>query len=267
MFLRTQVAKWRGIDKIDYSIDEFHRGKFVLIQPKGAGHRAGIDAMLLAGAVPQNFAGQLVDLGAGAGAGAFAVASRCAQAVVTLVENNELMLGAASQTLNHPSNARFKARSFIINCDVESKGRQRLEAGLIDNSFDFAIMNPPFNSAKDRQTPDEVKAKAHVMSAGLFELWIRTATSLVRPKGVLAMIARPDSLLEITQALQGRFGAIRIIPIHPHADKPAIRIILIATRASRGCMSIDPALILHEKDSHGLLPRADQIINGLISFI
>ncbi|EJZ16614.1 methyltransferase small, partial [Rhizobium sp. Pop5] len=36
-----------GVD----TIDAFHRGAFHLVQPKGRGHRAGMDAMLLAALV------------------------------------------------------------------------------------------------------------------------------------------------------------------------------------------------------------------------
>ena len=51
-----------------HTIDAFHRGNFWLVQPRGKGHRAGMDAMMLAAAVPSHFAGRLADFGAGAGA-------------------------------------------------------------------------------------------------------------------------------------------------------------------------------------------------------
>ena len=59
---------------------------------KDAGHRAGMDAMMLAAAVPSGFAGRLADFGAGAGAAGLAVASRCPAAEVVLVENAPEML-------------------------------------------------------------------------------------------------------------------------------------------------------------------------------
>jgi tRNA1(Val) A37 N6-methylase TrmN6 len=71
-----------------HTLDAFHRGDFWLVQPKGAGHRAGVDAMMLAAAVPASFAGKLADFGAGAGAAGLAVASRCPKAEVVLVENS-----------------------------------------------------------------------------------------------------------------------------------------------------------------------------------
>ncbi|TJW38699.1 MAG: methyltransferase, partial [Mesorhizobium sp.] len=51
-----------------------------MVQPKKAGHRAGMDAMMLAAAVPSSFAGRLADFGAGAGAAGLAVLSRCPDA-------------------------------------------------------------------------------------------------------------------------------------------------------------------------------------------
>ena len=52
-------------EKPAHTLDAFHRGDFWLVQPKGAGHRAGVDAMILAAAVPSAFSGRLADFGAG----------------------------------------------------------------------------------------------------------------------------------------------------------------------------------------------------------
>ena len=88
-------------EKPVHTLDAFHRGDFWLVQPKGAGHRAGVDAMILSAAVPSSFSGRLADFGAGAGAAGLAVASRCPGATVTLVENSAEMAHFASLTLDH----------------------------------------------------------------------------------------------------------------------------------------------------------------------
>jgi hypothetical protein len=46
-----------------YTIDAFHNGGFFLVQPSDAGHRAGMDAMLLAATVADGATGSLADLG------------------------------------------------------------------------------------------------------------------------------------------------------------------------------------------------------------
>ncbi len=249
-------------EKPAHTLDAFHRGDFWLVQPKGAGHRAGVDAMMLAAAVPSTFAGRLADFGAGAGAAGLAVASRCPEASVTLVENAPEMADFASLTLEHERNTHLRSRASVLVADVTLTGRARERAGLADGGFDYVIMNPPFNAARDRPTPDALKQKAHVMEDGLFESWIRSAAAVTRPRGGLAVIARPVSLAPILAALAGRFGSAEILPVHARADTPAIRIVVRAKRASRGALTLRPPLILHDGPGDGFSARADAINNG-----
>ncbi|MCX7305033.1 MAG: methyltransferase [Hyphomicrobiales bacterium] len=245
--------------------DAFHRGDFWLVQPKGTGHRAGIDAMMLAAALPSDFSGKLADFGAGAGAAGLAAASRCKGATVTLVESAPEMAQFARLTLDHPGNAQFAGRATLVEADVALAGRAREKAGLADGSFDYVVMNPPFNAARDRPSPDALKQQAHVMADGLFEAWIRSAAAVVRPRGGLAIIARPVSLGQILAAMAGRFGAAEILPIHARADKPAIRIVVRARRAARGALSLMPPLILHDGPGDTFSARAGAINNGKLS--
>ncbi|AQX28296.1 MULTISPECIES: tRNA1(Val) (adenine(37)-N6)-methyltransferase [unclassified Bartonella] len=249
----------------DETIDAFHHGKFYLVQPRLQGHRSGMDAMLLASLVPSVFKGKVIDLGAGAGAAGLAVASRCIEAHITLVERSSFMISYAQKTLTLKQNEKLASRVCLLNADITLKGKERLKAGLMNNAFDFAIMNPPFNSSADRKTPDEEKLEAHVMPELMFENWFRCASAIVKPGGYLGLIARPQSLTDILYALEGRFGNVHIIPIHSHADTAAIRILFYAKRGSRASLSILPALIVHKSGSHVFSPRVDAINNGYIS--
>jgi tRNA1(Val) A37 N6-methylase TrmN6 len=254
-----------GAAKPACTVDAFHRGRFWLVQPERSGHRAGMDAMMLAASVPSAFSGRLADLGAGAGAAGLAVVSRCDGASALLVERSPEMAAFAETTLAHPANQHLANRLDVLRADVTLTGRARVAAGLDDNSFDFAIMNPPFNAAIDRATPDTLKREAHVMEDGLFESWVRTAAAIVKPRGGLAVIARPVSLRPLLDAISGRFGNAEILAVHPRADKPAIRIVVRAVRGARGGLSLQPPLMLHEGPGHRFCERADAINNGLAS--
>jgi tRNA1(Val) A37 N6-methylase TrmN6 len=246
------------------TLDAFHRGKFWLVQPARGGHRAGMDAMMLAAAVPGSFAGRLADFGAGAGAAGLAVASRCPHSHVVLVERAPEMAQFARASLAHPQNGHLAGRAAIVEADVTLTGKARAAAGLADASFDFAIMNPPFNTAADRATPDTLKRVAHVMDDGMFEAWLRSAAAVVKPRGGLAIIARPVSLAPILAAIEGRFGGAEIVPVHPRADLAAIRIILRALRGSRAALTLRPPLVLHEAGDR-FSTHADAINNGRAS--
>ncbi|HEY4193729.1 MAG TPA: methyltransferase [Mesorhizobium sp.] len=248
-----------------YTVDAFHRGRFFLVQPAASGHRAGMDAMMLAAAVPSSFTGRMADFGAGAGAAGLAVLSRCSNAQAVLVERAAEMAAFADTTLGHPGNAHLGDRACVLRADVTLSGRARQTAGLADRSFDFVVMNPPFNAAQDRATPDELKRQAHVMEDGLFEQWLRSAAAVLKPRGGLALIARPEQLSVILDALSGRFGNAELMAVHPKSDAAAIRIIVRAIRGARGKLSICPPLVMHEGAGNAFSARAELIGNGLAS--
>ncbi|MEA3535752.1 tRNA1(Val) (adenine(37)-N6)-methyltransferase [Rhizobium sp. CC-YZS058] len=246
------------------TIDSFHRGGFHLIQPLGRGHRSGMDAMLLASLV--STPGRVVDLGAGAGAAGLAVAARLEAANVLLVERAPDMAQFARRSLMLAENAHLSARCQVLEADVTLAGRARQAAGLLDDAFDHAIMNPPFNNAADRQTPDPLKAAAHAMSDDLFEAWIRTAGALLRPGGQLSLIARPESIAEIILACGRRFGGIEITALLPRAGEDAVRILVTAIKQSRARLRLRAPLIMHEAGSHRFTPTVDALNNGRAAY-
>lgn len=247
--------------KSENTIDAFHRGRFWLVQPAG-GHRAGLDAMILASAVPSNFDGYLADLGAGAGAAGLAVLSRCRCASALLVENNEIMSEFAARSLTLDQNRLLAARARVLTADVTLSGASRKSTGLDERTFDYVIMNPPFNDPSDRASPDPIKKSAHTMSEGGIEAWIRTAAAILKPEGGLAMILRPASLAAMFPALAGRFGGVVIKPVHARPATDAIRIVIRCFRGSRKALAIAPPLVLHGENGNAFTAEADALING-----
>ena len=189
---------------------------------------------------------RLADRGAGAGAAGLAVASRCPGARIVLVENAPEMLECARATLALSENAPLAARCSVLDADVRLTGAARRSAGLAERSFDFVILNPPFNPASDRPSPDALRRQAHVMEdEALIADWLATAAAILRPGGGIAIIARPQSLSAVLSALAPHFGAVEIKPILPRADKPAIRIVARARRGASEPLSLLPPLVLH----------------------
>lgn len=244
------------------TVDAFHRGRFHVVQPLGQGHRSGMDAMMLASLVASDRACRVADLGAGAGAAGMAVASRLDLADVVLVERSPTMAEFARRSLALPENGRFAARVSVIEADVSLAGRARRAAGLPDDAFDHVIMNPPFNDASDRRTPDSLKAEAHAMSDDLFEVWIKTAGAITKPGGQLSLIARPESIADIIAACGRRFGGIEITPLHPRIGENAVRILVTAIKQSRKRLVLRAPLIVHEEGAHRFSRDVDDLNNG-----
>ncbi len=237
--------------------DGFLGGRLLLRQlPRG--HRAGADAVLLAAAASVA-EGTLIDIGAGVGAAGLAVVQRSPHARVMLVEiDADLAKLAASNIEENGLGDRARA----IACDVLS-GRSRRLAGLEDGAADVVIANPPWLiPGRVRASPDARRALAHVAREdGGCEAWLRAAAALLKPDGRLVMIHRADALGDALAACRNRFGDMRILPVHPRADAPAIRLLLRARKGRRGPTQIAPGLVLHEADG-GFTPLARAIHLG-----
>jgi tRNA1(Val) A37 N6-methylase TrmN6 len=241
--------------------DAFFSGKFEIIQPNNGGHRAGLDALLLSASIPIDFSGRLADFGAGAGAAGFAIASRCFAANIDLVERDSDIAALAKRSQKLPANRKMHGRLNVICADVTLTGKQREDAGLANGVYDWVIMNPPFNDPSHRPSPILTRKDAHVMGEGGLDPWLRSAAATLRSTGKVAMIFRPSGIGLILAAFQGRFGAAQIIPVHPKANEPANRILVLAEKGARGATSILPGFIVHQEDGT-FTSEAAEIFSG-----
>ena len=245
----------------EHSVDAFLGGLVTLVQPR-KGHRAGLEAALLQAVVPPDSRGNAVDLGTGVGTVAFALAARAPALTVTGVEREPSLVLLAQAALSRPKNARFASRVRIVEADVAAGRDSRIALGLCDRSADWVLMNPPFDlEGRGRPSPDEGRRSAHMAEAGTLSAWCRSAAGLLRPRGVLGLIHRAAALPEILEALSGRFGDTRILPVHPLQGQPATRIVVRAVRGSRAALQIMPGLVLH-LPAGGWTEEAEAILSG-----
>jgi tRNA1(Val) A37 N6-methylase TrmN6 len=243
-----------------WSVDAFLGGRVEAVQPRTGHHRSGLDAVLLAAAFDAEARGRCIDLGAGAGVAGFCLAARAFGAEVILAEREAELIAAARAALSRPANAAFAGRVSLAEADLLNEaGRSR--AGLLAGSFDLALMNPPFHErASVRASPDPQRARAHVLGEEGLEGWFRAAAALLAPGGQLAAILPAARLADLTDAMAGRFGGLALLPVHPRADAPALRILALGTKGSRAPMQLFPGLILHGAGGNAFTPALSAIL-------
>ena len=233
-------------------------GRLRLKQPKG-GHRVGHDAILLAAACPARAGERVVDLGAGVGAAGLALALRVADIEVALVEVDAALARLAAQNVQLNG---LSARVSAVVLDVAAPARAFAAAGLGPESVARVLMNPPFNDpARQRASPDRQRRLAHAGSGAALRAWIKTAARLLRPRGTLSVIWRADRLAELLQALAPAFGAATVLPVYPGERQSAVRVLLRATKASRGPLELLPGFILNGASGRPT-PQAEAVLRG-----
>lgn len=218
-------------------------GRLVLRQPL-RGHRFGHDAILLAAAVPAHAGEQAIELGAGVGAAGLAMARRVDGLGVTLVEIDPVLTALAQE--NAVRNG-LAPRARTICLDVAASAAAFAAVGLVPESADRVLMNPPFNPPLN-PSPDRGRRMARIASHGTLTVWLRAAARLLRPSGTVALIWRADGLGDVLAALAADFGAITILPIHPKPGMPAIRVLARAAKGHGGSLSLLPGLVLADAD-------------------
>jgi tRNA1(Val) A37 N6-methylase TrmN6 len=231
-------------DPRDFTEDAFLGGRLRLRQPR-SGHRAGHDAMLLAAATLARSGNRVVDLGAGVGAAGLAVAQRVAGIELVLVEIDEGLAGLARG--NAAANA---IAADIIMLDVTSAAEIFAAAGLPPDSVDVVLMNPPFNDPeRHRASPDKVREIAHVATAATLESWVHAARRILKSGGALTLIWRADRLVEALAALGRGFGSLELLPVHPEAKVPAIRVLIRAIKGGKAPLQMHAALVLNDESA------------------
>jgi tRNA1(Val) A37 N6-methylase TrmN6 len=84
---------------------------------------------------------------------------------------------------------------------------------------------------------------------------------MAAPGGTATLIHKADALGKVIGALSGRFGGLRILPIYPRAEAPAIRVIVQGIKGSRAPLTLLPGLILHG-EGNAFTPLADAIFRS-----
>jgi tRNA1(Val) A37 N6-methylase TrmN6 len=214
-------------------------GRVRLLQP-ARGHRAGTDAVLLAAAAPVGPGDLVIDVGAASGAVGLMIAARVAAALV-FVERDPVLAELCRQ------NAGLNGvEGRIVLADVLA--RAPMESGLAHEGADVVVTNPPFLAeGETRISPDSARAAAHVLPPGGLERWLRACAGLLKPRGALALVHRADRLGECLVALSRGFGGHRLRFVHPHADRPATRVLITAVKGSRAPLVVAPPVTLHDE--------------------
>ncbi|MBS4048129.1 MAG: methyltransferase domain-containing protein [Alphaproteobacteria bacterium] len=239
----------------DHTTDALLGGLVRLKQPR-KGQRASADAVMLAAAVAAKSGAQVLELGCGSGVAMLCVAARLKNVHVAGLELQSDL--AALCARNIAANG-FEDRLNVYEGDL----RARRIAGLAPNSFDQVFANPPyFDVARHRVSPHagRATARAEAEDADIGH-WVAAMLRYAKPNAGLTLIHKAERLGDILAALDGKAGAIRVIPLWSKAGQPAKRVIVKAVKGSKAPLTLTPGLVLHQADG-SYLPEIDAVLRS-----
>ncbi|MEM8554555.1 MAG: methyltransferase [Pseudomonadota bacterium] len=235
----------QSLSQDELTHDAFLGGRVQAWQPR-KGFRSGIDAVLLAAAVPAQPGQHVLELGCGVG-----VASLCLNARVP-----GLRLAGVDMQDAYVRLARRNASQAQANLTVEQSTIPDLPLDIRQTSFDHVFINPPyFDRDKGSDAADGGRDLARGGSTSMAD-WIDTATRRLKPGGVLTLVQRVAQLPVILASLSDRLGHVRVLPLAPRDTAPPSLFLLSATKGRRTPFELRPTCVLHSGPRHGAADNA-----------
>lgn len=246
VILRDGMARHVGPRTI--SEDKFLGGRLTVRQFTG-GFRAGLDAVMLAAAVPARPGDSVLELGSGAGTASLCLAARVDGVSIAgaEIDSDWVTLSNGNATANG-----FEGRVVFVTVDA-----LELPADM-KRDYDHVICNPPFHGADGDESPDARRAAA-THDDGLLAEWLGIGVRRTVPGGTFTCILRADRMGEALAALPSL--GVRVLPLWPRAGVAAKRVILQVKKSARSPLVLLAGLVLHEADG-GYTPEADAILRG-----
>jgi tRNA1(Val) A37 N6-methylase TrmN6 len=228
--------------------DKFLGSKLVLRQP-AKGFRAGLDAVMLAAAVPARSTSEVLELGTGVGTASLCLAARVRDCGITGVEIDAGLVALA--IANAKANALGKRITFVEDDVFALRPALR-------HLFDHVMCNPPFHGDKGMASPDPARNRALRDGHRLLD-WIEAGLKRTAPRGTFTTILRADRLREVIGHLPETGFAV--FPLWPKPVEPAKRVIVQVRKNSRAQAMILPGLVLHNDDGT-YTAEADAVLRG-----
>ena len=225
--------------------ERFLGGKIIVSQPE-SGFRAGLDAVMLAAAVPE--AANAFELGAGAGTASLCLAARLPIMAITGIEIDPALTKLANE--NAAANNMGK-RVVFVAADIFALPLEW------KREYDAVFVNPPFHG-EGQTSPDAARARA-LMDHGTLRDWLETGLKRTVSGGSFTAILRADRLNDALAALPET--GVTVFPLWPRAGAAARRVLVQVRKGARTPFCLLPGMILHQP-SGAYTPEADAILRG-----
>ena len=223
-------------------IDDLEYKNLKIIQQKD-GFCFGIDSVLLSDYAKDIKKGTVgLDLGTGTGILGILL---CGKTNLSKIYGIEVQQEVAEMAKKSIKLNNLESRFQIINKNIKD-----LENEFEKNSFDFVITNPPYKKIDTGKTNENSKKliSRHEMTATL-EDFIKISYIMLKNKGILYMVHRPERLVDIIYQLRkNKIEPKEIRFVHPYEKKEPNLILIKAVKNGGQFLKIDRPLYVYNEE-------------------
>lgn len=223
-------------------IDDLQINNLKIIQNKN-GFCFGVDSVLLS-----DFASDIkkdttvLDLGTGTGIISILLSAKTSIKNIIGIEIQENVAEMAKRSVEL-NNLQNKIK--IMNADIKE-----LIKILPNNRYDAIVTNPPYmkkNSGLENENREKLISR-HEIECTIYDI-ARVSNTLLKDKGEVYMVHRPDRLIDIVEAFRkNKLEIKKIRLIHPKMNMPANLVLIKAVKNGNAFLQIDRPLYVYNED-------------------
>ena len=233
--MQIQIKPTQRIDDLEYK-------GLKIIQDKEA-FCFGIDSILLsefAKDIKEN--SEVIDLGTGTGIIATLLCEKTKLKNIIGIEIQTEIAQMAEQSIKLN---KLEEKFQIINTDIKN-----IETMLETQSFDAIVTNPPYKKKQTGLTNKNEKQliSRHETTATL-EDFIKISNKMLKDKGNLYMVHRPDRLADLIEILRkSKLEPKKIKFVYPNIEKEPNLVLIKATKNAKPFLKVEKPLYVYQQD-------------------
>lgn len=243
--------------KGDERFDRLIRENISIIQSPSV-FSFSIDAVLLANfaKLPKSDTARIVDACSGNGAVAFMISAKT-NAKIVGIEYQERLVDMANRTIEFNA---LHDKVEMLHTDYNI-----VEQYIKPDSVDVITCNPPYfinNAQSEKNKLDTFTLARHEVTLTL-EQWVKQSSRLLKYKGKLFIVHRPERLGDIMDCLrQYKVPVKRLQFVYPKANKKANIVLIEAIKnGSNDGVEVLPSITIFDEDNQ-YMPLVKEMLYG-----
>ena len=233
--MQIQLKQNERIDDLEY--------KGLKIIQNTEGFCFGIDAVLLSDFAKEiRNKAKVLDLGTGTGILSILLSAKTNLEKIYGIEIQEEVADMAKRSVELN---KLENKIEIINKNIKE-----LEEIFEKNSFDSIVTNPPYKKIETGKTNEKQNKfiSRHEVTASL-EDFIKVSFDLLKDKGSLFMVHRPERLAEIIYLLKkNKLEPKKIRFVHSNYEQEPKLVLIKAVKNAKEFLTVEKPLIIYKED-------------------